>query len=100
MLRQVSFDAGLGGHDWMQAVADHFEQGNVSLAATALILTWSAERGELATGLVGVSLSSYGSADERREAPGVERQNRAVLEALIREGFVARTADGWLLRTP
>jgi hypothetical protein len=98
----VSLNFGLGDREWLQAVADHFEpSNNVALAATSLTLTWAAVREGSPHDLVVTLLASHESPTDPRFAPtGQERQNLAAFERLVRDGFVVRTADGWLLRVP
>ena len=97
----VSLNPGLGDREWLQAVADHFEPSNVALAATSLTLTWAAVREGNPHDLIATLLASHDSpADPRRELPGKERMNLAAFKSLLRDGFVVRAADGWLLRIP
>ena len=100
-MASVSLTPGLGDRQWLQAVADHFEAGNIALAATSLTLTWAAVREGRPHDLVATLLASYDSpADPRRELAGKERMSLAAFESLVRDGFVVRAADGWLLRVP
>jgi hypothetical protein len=101
LMTTVALNSGLGDREWLQAVADHFDPGDVALAATSLTLTWAAVREGSPHDLIAALLAAHDSApDPRCERTGQERQSLAALECLVREGFVAGDADGWLLCIP